>query len=168
MTKNKKNYAAPVMQKQVFVPNAYMAQCLAGQDFKVKCVVGGEDISGQSGMSHGTNSGCGLASSQALSFNSSSNLWTFTETSTTTKKNETSDLGTLLLTDAAGSLTKDDDLSYTNLSTNYARAGIPYSEVGKYESSLLYWITYRPNNTNTIWHHKGYIVEYSTTEKHHS
>lgn len=165
MTKDKKIYAAPVMQMQVFVPNAYMRQCLAGQKFGVKCIVGGEDISKAEGMSHGTDSGCGLSSSQSLSFDSGSNLWTFKENSTTSGPGGQSDLGTAILTDAVGSLTKNDDLSYNNLTSKYGRAGIPYSEVGQYQTKLLYWITYRPGNTDVIWHHKGYVVDYKTTEK---
>lgn len=158
MTKNKKNYAAPVMQMQVFVPNAYMKQCLAGQSFGVKCVVSGKDIVQKDGVTHGAN-GCGSSSSQSLSFNSSTNMWTFTETSTSGN-----DLGTMILSDAVSSLDKD-KLDYSTLEQSYQVSSISYSDIYKYQTSYLYWVTYRPYDKTIIWHHKGYLVDLKKTEK---
>lgn len=129
MTKNKKIYAAPVMHKQVFVPNAYMRQCLAEYSLKVQCDWEGldespNDASNNTHSGHTTGAGCGNPDSQSITYNDGT--WTFVEVS------------------------KDD------LVTEFTP--LYYSDIYKYtEEKTLKWYTHR-TGANWGWHHYGHII----------
>lgn len=142
MTKNKKIYAAPVMHKQVFVPNDYAKMCYYSATFKVKCDISGDDPQPNTNNTNrhgvtkdysGTIIGCTNEDYNQINYNEDGGYWEVEE--------------------------KSSDYGWVNTTS----PKIYYTQLESYTvEKSLHWET---SSGSTVWHHQGHITSYTKDGK---